>query len=262
VQTCIYLHIMGPAGGMGVKQRKNSIQRRCLLLLVLVCANSASSLAGHGRRLFSDRRSSRCATARHPCFAHRATRTTKGSSSISMRWQSISSSVVVDATPDEAYALYSQLPRFPEWSPWLKSVEYDPDPDCASASTKWVLASRGITVAWTAATVAAEPGSRIAWEATSGLPNRGEVIFSSLSPSGDGDGDGGGRSSVTRSSGRQCGTEVRLEVSYDAPKFITVLVKNVGVLSRFIEKTLLGDLRRFKQVLKQELEAANGTAEA
>ena len=179
-----------------------------------------------------------------------------------MRWQSISSSVVVDATPDEAYSLYSQLPRFPEWSPWLKSVEYDPDPDCASASTKWVLASRGITVAWTAATVAAEPGSRIAWEATSGLPNRGEVIFSSLSPSGDGDGDGGGRSSVTRSSGRQCGTEVRLEVSYDAPKFITVLVKNVGVLSRFIEKTLLGDLRRFKQVLKQELEAANGTAEA
>ena len=107
------------------------------------------------------------------------------------------------------------------------------------------------------------PGSRIAWEATSGLPNRGEVIFSSLSPpSGDGDGDGGGRSSVTRSSGRQCGTEVRLEVSYDAPKFITVLVENVGVLSRFIEKTLLGDLRRFKQVLEQELEAAEGTAEA
>ena len=241
---------------------------RCLLL-VLLCADGASSLAGHGRRLFSDRRSSRCATAHLPAhharFAHRATTRTTGStrsSSISMRWQSISSSVVVDATPDEAYALYSQLTRFPEWSPWLKSVEYDPDPDCASASTKWVLASRGITVAWTAATVAAEPGSRIAWEATSGLPNRGEVIFSSLSPSGDGDGDGGGRSSVTRSSGRQCGTEVRLEVSYDAPKFITVLVKNVGVLSRFIEKTLLGDLRRFKQVLKQELEAANGTAEA
>ena len=177
-----------------------------------------------------------------------------------MKWQSISTSIDVVASPDQAYGLYTQLTRFPEWSPWLKSVEYDPDR--ASGSTKWVLASRGVTVAWTAKQVADEPGKRIAWEATSGLPNKGEVTFRSLPGGSDGMAERGSSGSSS-SNGEDGGTtEVKLEISYDAPSFITVLVKNVSVLSRFIEKTLFKDLKRFKGVLEEELQEERREEEA
>ena len=53
----------------------------------------------------------------------------------------------------------------------LREVESDE----SSGSSNWVLATRGVTVDWHARITAMESGQRIAWEATSGFPNRGEV---------------------------------------------------------------------------------------
>mmetsp|Transcript_79682 Transcript_79682/g.159099 ORF Transcript_79682/g.159099 Transcript_79682/m.159099 type:complete len:144 (-) Transcript_79682:230-661(-) len=90
---------------------------------------------------------------------------------ISMRWQSVSSSLEVPASADDAFDLFKELNRHPEWSPWLREVESDE----SSGSSNWVLATRGVTVDWHARITAMESGQRIAWEATSGFPNRGEV---------------------------------------------------------------------------------------
>jgi hypothetical protein len=51
-----------------------------------------------------------------------------------------------------------------------------------------------------------------------------------------------------------------MKISYDAPRFVTVLVSNVGVLRGFIERTLLADLKRFRAVLVLELEGRDRTA--
>mmetsp|Transcript_24095 Transcript_24095/g.54380 ORF Transcript_24095/g.54380 Transcript_24095/m.54380 type:complete len:216 (-) Transcript_24095:330-977(-) len=150
-------------------------------------------------------------------------------SSATMRWQSVYSQIEVPVTADAAYNLYVNLDRHPEWSLWLREVQYD----SALGESKWVLATRGVTVDWRARNTAVEQGQRIAWEATSGLPNRGEVTFTPLGPD---------------------RAEVSMSISYDAPAFVTVLVSNVGVLRGFIERTLLADLRRFREVLVCEVE--------
>jgi uncharacterized membrane protein len=89
-------------------------------------------------------------------------------------------------------------------------VEYEP----RSGLSKWVLATRGVTVDWQARNTLWEAGKRIAWETVEDvtpsrtrqrtrLPNRGDVTFTDTG--------------VDRS-------QVRLAISFDAPAFVTVLV--------------------------------------
>eukprot|EP00904_Undaria_pinnatifida_P012730 jgi/Undpi1/8588/HiC_scaffold_25.g11053.m1 len=55
-------------------------------------------------------------------------------------------SLELPASREDAYFLYSSLQRQPEWSPWLKSVEYDE----ATGTSKWVIRSNGVKVSWRA----------------------------------------------------------------------------------------------------------------
>ena len=100
-------------------------------------------------------------------------------------------------------------------------MDYEP----ASGQSKWVLSTRGVTVEWYARNTkldeegeegeedeAAAASRRIAWETIEGdartlLPNKGDVKFTDTGPN---------------------RSEVRLAVSFDAPGFVTVLVRLEG----------------------------------
>ncbi|CAM9614663.1 unnamed protein product, partial [Hapterophycus canaliculatus] len=62
-------------------------------------------------------------------------------------------SLEVPAPSQDAYSLYSDLRRQPEWSPWLKSVEaslWRRFHDRESGTSRWVIQSNGIKVSWKA----------------------------------------------------------------------------------------------------------------
>ena len=100
-------------------------------------------------------------------------------------------------------------------------MDYEP----ASGHSKWVLSTRGVTVEWYARNTKLEEeeeeeekeegeakSRRIAWETMEGdartlLPNKGDVKFTDTGPN---------------------RSEVRLAISFDAPGFVTVLVRSCG----------------------------------
>ncbi|CAM9374775.1 unnamed protein product [Discosporangium mesarthrocarpum] len=135
-------------------------------------------------------------------------------------------SLEIPVACDEAYAVYSDLRRHPEWSPWLKSVEHDRD---AGRST-WVIQSKGFTISWDAQNMVENPPSEIAWESRTGLSNRGRVTFSEV---------GSGCCLMT------------LTLSYNLPRMIGSILQ-LKFVEKFVKRTLLGDLLRFQVVLTGE----------
>ncbi|CAM9475981.1 unnamed protein product, partial [Ectocarpus fasciculatus] len=96
-----------------------------------------------------------------------------GVSGLRAAWIDEQVSLEVPASTQDAYSLYSDLQRQPEWSPWLKSVQHDR----AAGTSKWVIQSNGIKVSWNAQNTVEVYGSEVAWESTTGLSNRGRVTF-------------------------------------------------------------------------------------
>ncbi|CBN73792.1 conserved unknown protein [Ectocarpus siliculosus] len=96
-----------------------------------------------------------------------------GVSDLRAAWIDEQVSLEVPASTQDAYSLYSDLQRQPEWSPWLKSVQHDR----ATGTSKWVIQSNGIKVSWNAQNTVEVYGSEVAWESTTGLSNRGRVTF-------------------------------------------------------------------------------------
>ncbi|EME26526.1 cyclase/dehydrase [Galdieria sulphuraria] len=120
-----------------------------------------------------------------------------------------------------AFDLYSDLEKMPSWSPWLRSVQVDPkQPEIAT----WNLSARGLSVSWRSRNTRVERPHIIAWESLEGLPNRGSVQF--------------------QEKGDNC-TQVELTVEYKVPRFLKVLLSN-SFVGKFVERTLLEDLKRFR----------------
>lgn len=70
------------------------------------------------------------------------------------------------------------------------------------------------------------PGEIIAWKSESGLTNRGRVLFV----------DNG-----------KSGSLVTLAVAFDVPGAVAKAINN-DFIGRFVEKTLLADMKRFRSV--------------
>lgn len=75
-------------------------------------------------------------------------------------------------------------------------------------------------------------GEIIAWKSESGLPNRGKVLFVKDDPSGS-----------------KC--TVTLAIEFDVPSAIAKAIDN-DFIGRFVEETLLADLKRFRTVALRE----------
>ncbi|CAN0038929.1 unnamed protein product [Ectocarpus sp. 12 AP-2014] len=158
------------------------------------------------------------------------TRVRGGVSDLRAAWIDEQVSLEVPASTQDAYSLYSDLQRQPEWSPWLKSVQHDR----ATGTSKWVIQSNGIKVSWNAQNTVEVYGSEVAWESTTGLRNRGRVTF-------DDKGDG------------RC--LMKLTLSYNLP-YVIASVLRLEAVERFVKRTILSDLTRFKKVLVRQLETA------
>jgi uncharacterized membrane protein len=136
----------------------------------------------------------------------------------------VSAGVTVNRSVDDAYGLWRDFSRLPEFMVHLESV---------SADGKHWVARRpgGGTVDWDAEIVADVPNQRLAWRSVSHaeVPNSGEVTFEPAP---------GGR-----------GTEVRVRLTYEPPLGAAgnAVARLLGEEPR---QQVTDDLRRFKQVLE------------
>ena len=148
---------------------------------------------------------------------------------LSMRW--LSNSVHIDIphpiTIQDTYALYSDLSQHPRWSPWLKEVKIV---DKLKRSSEWTLRAKGVTISWQAVNNIENPPNHISWESTSGLSNRGEVRFTDFE------------------------THIRMDltISYNLPEAIAKAVGNIRIVNKFIDKTLIKDLERFRSTIMKD----------
>ena len=139
----------------------------------------------------------------------------------------VKTAVTVNRPREEVYGFWHDLESLPRFMEHLESVRVT-----GEGRSRWTAkAPAGRKVEWDAETVDERPNELIAWRALEGadVPNSGSVRFTDAP---------GGR-----------GTEVRLELSYDAPggALTATLAKLFGEEPT---QQVKDDLRRFKQVIE------------
>jgi uncharacterized membrane protein len=149
----------------------------------------------------------------------------------------VNKSIVVNASPEEVYAFWRDLPNLPRFMRHLESVTWT-----GGGGSHWVAkAPAGGTVEWDAEITEDRPNQLIAWRSVEGseVTNSGSVRFEQAT---------GGR-----------GTLIRVELDYSPPG---------GAAGALVAK-LMGedpdgqmqvDLRRFKQIIELgEVVVSDGT---
>eukprot|EP00586_Coscinodiscus_wailesii_P012705 CAMPEP_0172517112 /NCGR_PEP_ID=MMETSP1066-20121228/281845_1 /TAXON_ID=671091 /ORGANISM="Coscinodiscus wailesii, Strain CCMP2513" /LENGTH=178 /DNA_ID=CAMNT_0013298913 /DNA_START=297 /DNA_END=833 /DNA_ORIENTATION=+ len=162
----------------------------------------------------------------------------------SKRLISESASIELPFSSQTAYDAFSDLPRQPSWSPWLRSVSYLPDdgdddvgiPDSNGVGrrSRWILRVKGVTLGWRAVATALERPGVIRWESVSGVKNMGNV---EITPLGD----------------HKC--VMTLKMSVVVPRALALVFRKsrrIGVIFR--EQFLMATLVRFRAVVLEDLE--------
>lgn len=85
----------------------------------------------------------------------------------------IRTSVLVQATPQQCYALWRDLPSIPRWQEMIREVRLT-----GPKTSHWTMEANDKTIERDSEIMQDEPGRRIAWRSISGeSQNAGEVIF-------------------------------------------------------------------------------------
>jgi uncharacterized membrane protein len=138
----------------------------------------------------------------------------------------VKAAITVRRSPEEVYAFWHDFENLPRFMYHLESVEPSGD-----GRSRWKAKAPLGSVAWEAELTEDRPNERIAWRSIPGsrIVNSGSVRF-------------------TSAPGDQ-GTEIRLELRYDAPggALGVALAKFFGEEPR---QQIKDDLRRFKQVME------------
>lgn len=93
----------------------------------------------------------------------------------------VRTSALIERPADDLYALWRDVEFMPRWQEEIANVS-----TIDEKKSHWVMRSGDKTIEWDSEVLADEPGKRIAWHSIEGeLHNAGEVIFESLSGSGD-----------------------------------------------------------------------------
>ena len=162
---------------------------------------------------------------------------------------SVSTSLKLPFCADIAFSAFSDLPRQPSWSSWLHSVSYIyPTPDCTESNvtytecgiplleTKWIMKWKKISFSWKSKVTKIERPNLIQWESTSGLKNKGEIIFMDLKNAADPNEK----------------ALVSLTLSFVTPRIVTKLLRS-DVVSDFMQrKILMPTLENFRDVISHE----------
>ena len=149
----------------------------------------------------------------------------------------VNKSIVIDATPEEVYSFWRDLPNLPRFMRHLESVTWT-----GEGRSHWVAKAPGVgTVEWDAEITEDRPNQLLAWRSVEGsqVENSGSVSFQQAT---------GGR-----------GTVVRVELDYNPPGGAAgALVAKL--LGEDPDGQMQADLRRFKQVMEVgEVVVSDGT---
>ena len=151
-------------------------------------------------------------------------------------WVCGSVSLEMPFSSEVAFDTFSNLPRQPEWSPWLSSVEYLSEvgktaDGMALYETQWYLRGKGVKLSWKAVSTILDRPNRIRWKSTSGVRNEGTVDFESV--------------------GSNC--IMTLQMRFVAPRFLYSIFGSAGVRNFFEKRLLGGTLSRFREVVLNDL---------
>ncbi len=134
----------------------------------------------------------------------------------------VEKSVMVNVPVSVAYNQWTQFEEFPHFMGGVKSVT-----QLSDQRLQWVAEIAGVKRQWEARILEQVPDQRVAWAATEGATNAGQVAFEDL---------GGGQ------------TRVSLTLDYEPEG----LVEKVGDKLNIVEKQAEGDLERFKTFIEDE----------
>ena len=85
----------------------------------------------------------------------------------------VRTSVLIQATPQQCYDLWRNLPSASQWQETIKEVR-----ETGENTSHWVMEVNGKTTEWDSEILKDEPGKRIVWRSVGGeSQNAGEVIF-------------------------------------------------------------------------------------
>ena len=148
----------------------------------------------------------------------------------------IKSTLELPFPAEVAYDAFSDLPRQPSWSSWLRSVDYitedgsvTDNPD--SKSSLWTMRKAGIKFSWTAISTKNERPNLIKWESTSGLKNFGTVQFVQSSPS---------------------LTVMTMTMSFMTPKIVAGLFNRSDSLQEFVRTKMIDTaMEQFRDVVME-----------
>jgi uncharacterized membrane protein len=142
----------------------------------------------------------------------------------------VSADIELPFSSQIAYDAFVDLPRQPQWSPWLHSVEYVDD--TLQQETRWKMRYMGVRVTWIAISTRNERPIRIEWESIKGLRNKGRVDFVE-------------NGNVTY---------MKLTMTFTAPRFAVGLFRRTGAIQKVVEKKMLQTtLENFRDVVLMEL---------
>lgn len=134
----------------------------------------------------------------------------------------VEESILVNVPVSVAYNQWTQFEDFPQFMGGVKKVtQLDDD------RLEWVAEIAGVKRQWEAKILRQVPDQQVAWAATSGATNAGEVRFEDV---------GGGQ------------TSVRLILEYEPEG----LVEKVGDKLNIVENQAKADLSRFKSFIESE----------
>lgn len=134
----------------------------------------------------------------------------------------VEKSILVNVPVGTAYNQWTQFEDFPQFMGGIKSVKQLDDD-----RLEWVAQIAGVRRQWTARIVEQVPDQKVAWAATEGATNAGEVTFEDV---------GGGQ------------TSVHLTLEYEPEG----LLEKVGDKLNIVENQAEGDLDRFKAFIEAE----------
>ena len=168
-----------------------------------------------------------------------------------------SARVTLPFSASVAFDAFSNLPRQPSWSPWLKDVRYiddendHNDDDTAVETqpsvdgiplreTQWTMGYRGFQFSWNAVSTRLERPYVIEWQSTSGLRNYGSVRFT--------------EEATVAANGidESQQTEMVLSMKFIAPRVIAALFRRSNKIQDVMETMLTGTLLGFRDVVLEE----------
>ena len=130
--------------------------------------------------------------------------------------------ILVNVPVSTAYNQWTQFEDFPQFMGGVKSVT-----QLSDDRLEWVAEIAGVKRRWEARILEQVPDRKVAWAATEGATNAGEVTFEDI---------GGGQ------------TSVRLTLEYEPEG----LVEEVGDKLNVVESRTKKDLERFKELVESE----------